>query len=218
MTDATFGTSYYREPNAQDLAREQKVQSYLAEHFDEWQEKGYIPSAEIYEGAETSRLMRERGWKYWHQLFNPRQLMFNGLLMQCINNIYKNKKELITGILSINLMSDFNSKLSRWIVANGQSANTFYNQAFNTLFNYGVKTTYTLWSNFDIDVKPENVQNTNVTIVSANYLKDNCDIWITDPPYADAVNYHELSEYFLAWDKPLIEKHLLIGTQTASVL
>ena len=206
VTDATFGTSYYREPNAQDLAREQKVQSYLAEHFDEWQEKGYIPSAEIYEGAETSRLMRERGRKYWHQLFNPRQLMFNGLLMQCINNIYKNKKELITGILSINLMSDFNSKLSRWIVANGQSANTFYNQAFNTLFNYGVKTTYTLWSNFDIDVKPENVQNTNVTIVSANYLKDNCDIWITDPPYADAVNYHELSEYFLAWDKPLIEK------------
>lgn len=206
VTDATFGTSYYREPNAQDLAREQKVQSYLAEHFDEWQEKGYIPSAEIYEGDKTSEVIRTRGWKYWHQLFNPRQLMFNGLLMQCINNIYKNKKELITGILSINLMSDFNSKLSRWIVANGQSANTFYNQAFNTLFNYGVKTTYTLWSNFDIDVKPENVQNTNVTIVSANYLKDNCDIWITDPPYADAVNYHELSEYFLAWDKPLIEK------------
>ena len=206
VTDATFGISYYREPNAQDLAREQKVQSYLAEHFDEWQEKGYIPSAEIYEGDKTSEVIRTRGWKYWHQLFNSRQLMFNGLLMQCIDNIYKNKKELITGILLINLMSDFNSKLSRWIVANGQSANTFYNQAFNTLFNYGVKTTYTLWSNFDIDVKPENVQNTNVTIVSANYLKDNCDIWITDPPYADAVNYHELSEYFLAWDKPLIEK------------
>ena len=206
VKDATFGTSYYREPNAQDLAREQKVQSYLAEHFDEWQEKGYIPSAEIYEGDKTSEVIRTRGWKYWHQLFNSRQLMFNGLLMQCIDNIYKNKKELITGILLINLMSDFNSKLSRWIVANGQSANTFYNQAFNTLFNYGVKTTYTLWSNFDIDVKPENVQNTNVTIVSANYLKDNCDIWITDPPYADAVNYHELSEYFLAWDKPLIEK------------
>ena len=25
------------------------------------------------------------------------------------------------------------------------------------------------------------------------------DIWLTDPPYADAVNYHELSEFFLAW-------------------
>ena len=32
-----------------------------------------------------------------------------------------------------------------------------------------------------------------------------CDIWITDPPYADAVNYHELTEFFLAWDKRLIQ-------------
>ena len=31
-----------------------------------------------------------------------------------------------------------------------------------------------------------------------------CDVWITDPPYADAINYHELSEFFLAW----YEKHL----------
>jgi adenine-specific DNA methylase len=31
-----------------------------------------------------------------------------------------------------------------------------------------------------------------------------CDFWITDPPYADAINYHELSEFFLAWyEKPL---------------
>ncbi len=30
------------------------------------------------------------------------------------------------------------------------------------------------------------------------------DVWITDPPYADAINYHELSEFFLAWyEKPL---------------
>jgi len=26
-----------------------------------------------------------------------------------------------------------------------------------------------------------------------------CDLWITDPPYADAVNYHELADFFLAW-------------------
>lgn len=31
-----------------------------------------------------------------------------------------------------------------------------------------------------------------------------CDIWITDPAYADAINYEELSEFFLAWyDKRL---------------
>ena len=30
------------------------------------------------------------------------------------------------------------------------------------------------------------------------------DIWLTDPPYADAINYHELSEFFLAWDKKML--------------
>ena len=27
----------------------------------------------------------------------------------------------------------------------------------------------------------------------------NCDIFVTDPPYADAVMYHEITEYFIAW-------------------
>jgi hypothetical protein len=33
----------------------------------------------------------------------------------------------------------------------------------------------------------------------ARCVTQSCDIWITDPPYADAINYHELSEFFLAW-------------------
>lgn len=30
----------------------------------------------------------------------------------------------------------------------------------------------------------------------ARVVKEICDIWITDPPYADAINYHELTEFF----------------------
>jgi hypothetical protein len=38
----------------------------------------------------------------------------------------------------------------------------------------------------------------------ARDLGIDCDFWITDPPYADAVNYHELGDFFLAWfDKRL---------------
>ncbi|MGH8718921.1 MAG: hypothetical protein ACREV0_08285 [Burkholderiales bacterium] len=33
-----------------------------------------------------------------------------------------------------------------------------------------------------------------------------CDAWITDPPYADAINYHELSEFFLAWYERSLSK------------
>ncbi len=35
----------------------------------------------------------------------------------------------------------------------------------------------------------------------ARKVATSCDLWITDPPYADAINYHELSEYFLAWSE-----------------
>ena len=37
-------------------------------------------------------------------------------------------------------------------------------------------------------------------------LDINLTYWITDPPYADAVNYHELTEFFLAWDKTFLDK------------
>ena len=37
------------------------------------------------------------------------------------------------------------------------------------------------------------------TAIDARVLSNTAEIWLTDPPYADAVNYHELSEFFLAW-------------------
>jgi hypothetical protein len=41
-------------------------------------------------------------------------------------------------------------------------------------------------------------------VVDARDIDRTCDLWITDPPYADAVNYHELGDFFLAWyDKQL---------------
>jgi hypothetical protein len=43
-----------------------------------------------------------------------------------------------------------------------------------------------------------------LTQIDARDLRETCDLWITDPPYADAVNYHELGDFFLAWyDKQL---------------
>ena len=46
----------------------------------------------------------------------------------------------------------------------------------------------------------------DITLCDARNVSHLCDFWITDPPYADAVNYHELSEFFLAWDKRLIHE------------
>ena len=59
--------------------------------------------------------MRERGWTYWHQLFNPRQLLVHGLLMEFIDQHASLQKEKVVGILGINKCCNWNSKLCRWI-------------------------------------------------------------------------------------------------------
>ena len=207
VTDATFGDSYYREPNVQDLMREQKVIDYLYEHFDEWQEKGYIPDSKIYGGYNTGQPIRERGWQYWHQLFNPRQLLMLGLFSVKAFKLSLVRKTPELGILFLNNLADKNSKLSRWDTARDTSARTFYNQALNTLYNYASRTTYSLWSVYFLDYRREEIHNYGkIDVLDAKRVQDENDIWITDPPYADAVNYHELSEFFLAWDKPLVNK------------
>ncbi len=200
---------YYTAPTVADLEREQKVANLLSERFSDWQEKGYIPSSEIEAGDKTSELMRCRGWKYWHQLFNPRQLLLHGLFMQKISEMAKTRDELVMGLLGMNKISDWDSKLCIWNTGVGteKSQNTYSNQALNTLFNYGARSARHISDSFFMVIKNHSMEtNSIVTLSDARTLSQRCDIWLTDPPYADAVNYHELSEFFLAWDKKLLKK------------
>lgn len=207
VTDATFGTSYYTEPTIEDLNREKVVYTYLKERFEDWQSKGYIPSGIIFEGKETSRLVREKGWKYWHQLFNPRQLLFLGLLMKNALDIAKSQQEIILSALGINKIINHMAKLAIWNVQRDTGEQIFSNQALNTLNNYACRTTFSIYESWKLNLVNCNINSKNIVdIVNAKDINTNCDIWITDPPYADAVNYEELTEYFLAWDSALIKK------------
>ena len=82
----------------------------------------------------------------------------------------------------------------------------FYNQAFNTFFNFVGRG----WAQLEEQIKPIhcNVRTNGSkqsSLKHANAVSDACELWITDPPYADAVNYEELSEFFLAWYKPHLQ-------------
>lgn len=197
---------YYTAPTKEDLKREEKVVELLKERFKEWQEKGYIPSSRIEEGDETTRLLRERGWTYWHQLFNPRQLLIHGLMVENIYREAKTKNELAVGLLVINKFINWNSKLCMW--QNDDTHNsmpTFSNQALNTLFHYSCRAFIPLKQACRIPFIKVNIQGSKVVcLCDARQINRDVDIWITDPPYADAINYHELSEFFLAWDKKML--------------
>ncbi|HOR77764.1 MAG TPA: DUF1156 domain-containing protein, partial [Anaerolineaceae bacterium] len=200
------GERVYKAVTGADLAREAKVLALLKERFAEWQAKGYIPSMKIPEGVETSRLFRERGWTHWHHLFNPRQLLVHGEISKNIVN-HENL------ILELGRLGDWNSRMSVWLSSQsggiGGGKNTFLNQALNTIYNYSVRGLCTLET---AKLYIKNHLNTHYRIkfkpiilpLDARDVTYTADLWVTDPPYADAVNYHELADFFLAW----YEKHL----------
>ncbi|WP_029232557.1 anti-phage-associated DUF1156 domain-containing protein [Butyrivibrio sp. VCB2006] len=203
------GKRYYKEPDKHDLDNERFIIDYLRKNISYWQAEGIIPSAAIENGVETTRLEREKGWKYWHQLFNYRQLILHGLMHENIIRLAKTKEERIYGLLCLHRCCNWNSKLCSWGVGQAREsmAQTFYNQAFNTMWNYGARGLSLLEGVFflSIDRLPSDVRSTcEVQIKDARDIDHICDYWITDPPYADAVNYHELTEFFLAWDRRIV--------------
>ncbi|MCB0784565.1 MAG: DUF1156 domain-containing protein [Flavobacteriales bacterium] len=200
---------YYVEPDAHDLAREQKVLSLLKEHVDEWQVKGFIPSSRIIPGYNTEQPIRERGWTHWHHLFNPRQLLLNGLLAR---ESFDAKVEIgATSFLLRGRLANWNARLARWLETQsggaGGGKDTFTNQALNTLYNYSCRTHTTLQSaGVSIPVEPKFVAGAKVIVEDARVITATNEYWITDPPYADAVNYHELGDFFLAWYEKQLPK------------
>jgi adenine-specific DNA methylase len=206
-TDATYGKIHYIAPTYQDLQREHKVINLLKERFSIWQEKGYIPSSKIEVGEKTDEPVRTRGWQYWHQLFNPQQLLINGLYSEKLDELSINRIEKISGLISIHRIIDYNSKLSIWNNTKDHGVNTFSNQSLNPVYNYLGRGISALYTSIIFDLNCYTFKsNSEVLTKDARAIDNYIQIWITDPPYADAVNYHELSEFFLAWDKKFIAK------------
>jgi len=194
------GKREFKAPDETDLKREQKVLDLLSERIDEWQIKGYVPESSITPGENTNQPIRDRGWTHWHHLFNPRQLLINGLFNSLIFEGNLNTFEKCAGILGLWKCTDYNSKLARWNPAYEKGSNTFSNQVLNPLYNYIVKSSSALHSNWLLDLSSRNLNPNHQFIpLNATQITTDNDLWITDPPYADAVNYHEISEYFLAW-------------------
>lgn len=206
-TDATYGKVIYVTPTHKDIIREQKVIDLLEKRFSDWQKKGYLPSAIIEEGYNTSQPIRERGWQYWVQLFNPRQLLIIGLFSQIAEELSNELHKLSINKLGINQLIDYNSKLTWWNSGYDKNNNTFYNQSLNTFSNYPVRALAACYSSYLINLKSSQFDfDGTISTIDALQINNQVDFWITDPPYADAVNYHELTEFFLAWDKIFIEE------------
>lgn len=190
--------TYFAAPTEDDLERERKVESIIAENLREWQDQGHVPDMAIEPGEKTDEPIRTRGWTYWHHLFAPRQL----LLLAKINMLSETPLERIIFSNELN----FHSKLCGINPRTRGSGRemcldrVFINQALNTLINYGVRSSFYRADNSErISAFEMPAIDFKVRTHSAASMDREVDVFVTDPPYADAVNYHEITEYFIAW-------------------
>jgi putative DNA methylase len=192
--------TFFSAPTPEDLERELKIDAMVAENLESWQQRGVVPDMAIEPGEETARLLRERGWTHWHHLFSSRQILVAAIVAEEIRNSSPDLQPVLC--LSLAKMLDWSSKLCRYGTGAARESitQTFYNQAYNTNYFYGVRSFVTGQSYlFLTDASSEVVGRMSVENIDAAEVRNDCEIWMTDPPYADAVNYHEIAEFFIAW-------------------
>jgi putative DNA methylase len=184
----------FRSITSEDLKREGIVEAFITINLTDWQGKGWVPDMRIESGDETERLYRERGWSHWHHLFNPRQLLYAGLVNQLSDAKLK---------FGWSRVINQSARLSRWDSAKGSDKvqGIFDNQALNTLYNYGARGSSYAGDLILANFKHYPIQEFSSIVISqpANQINQYNDIYITDPPYGDAVKYEEILEFFIAW-------------------
>ncbi|WP_245820319.1 anti-phage-associated DUF1156 domain-containing protein [Marinobacter lutaoensis] len=190
--DKSRQETFFASVTEADLERERKVEQIVADNLTRWQEEGLLPDMEIEPGYNTDQPIRERGWTYWHHLFNARQLLLFSRYFQ-----YSTPEDYVFNAKSL----DWNARIANWMNHWEKTNNVFYNQALNTFYNYGIRcfVSHEAGRSFGFANSPLPKVAKYISCHDATALEASSDLWVTDPPYADAVHYHEITEFFIAW-------------------
>lgn len=196
----------YQSPDTDDLSREARVLDFVQTHLPDWQANGYLPSQQIPSGYNTDQPRRERGWTHWHHLFTPRQLfMLGSFIMNAVKPDPTDPLRVGAAAVGVGAALD---RLSRLCGSDphiskgpGSTRNVFFNQALNPQVSFGSRPLAGIQNFLGADLTDAPLANHEfeVKLQDAREVESEADIWLTDPPYADAINYHELTDYFLAW-------------------
>lgn len=196
------GTIFFAGVGPEDEVRELAVRAAVEQNLAGWQRAGLVPDMPIEPGLKTDEPIRTRGWTHWHHLFTPRQLQ-QIALWQRHSRAHEHAAALA---LDVARLADNNSRLCAWLPSQGGGGggpkHVFVNQALNTFYNYPARAVagiHSLFQAYDLPGPPFPRDEVAVQSLDARDVAQPCDIWVSDPPYADAVVYHEITEFFIGW-------------------
>lgn len=186
--------TWFAVPTQADLDREDLVKDIVSKNLSTWQAAGLVPDMEIEPGNKTDEPIRTRGWTHWHHLFNPRHLLINATVAKHLNSYPEG------ALIALNFHNQ-NASLCRWATGATREAlaNVFSNQALNTLLNYGARGYDGVAAFLDVPNNKPVAFTGHVLNQAAKDFSEPVDLFVTDPPYADAVQYDEITEFFIAW-------------------
>lgn len=196
---STEGSSFFSSITEADLRREHAVEEIVQKNLSTWQREGFVSDAIIETGKENEGPIRTNGWSFWHHLFPPRALLWFALHKQAILKDEMTRELYISFTKSL----DWSGKLTKWDSSLGSDkiTNVFSSQGLKTFFGYGIRGHTYSENNMKDKLEGKALPAVNFSISTRN-AADVCvnhDIGITDPPYADAVRYEEITEFFIAW-------------------
>ena len=130
------------------------------------------------------------------------KLLLAGLLQE--SSSHNNQEIAVASYLGIAKIADWNSRLCAWMQHSGnlKGNQTFVNQALNTLYNFSVRPLTKIKGTWysSVEYSPYILNSESlICTADAREIKSQMDLWITDPHYADAINYLELGAYFADW-------------------
>lgn len=189
----TKQTTFFASPTAEDELREERVKNHILANLTAWQASGVLPDMTILPGSETSRLTRERGWTNWLHLFSPRNLLVMGLMAETLRRHPE-------GAIRVAHQANWNAKACQWFRGFDTVNHSFEDQSLKTKFDYAARSAYVFTHLLKDRSKTVHIAGSGRVLTRpASAVSEQHDIYITDPPYADAVSYHEITEFFISW-------------------
>lgn len=202
ITSDTVGKTreetFFAAAMADDLERERVAIDNVRANLANWQKSGLVPNIKIEPGDKTDEPIRTRGWTYWHHMFSARQLITQSAFMQAAQTVPALRLDFAASLNISSKICRINTTLSQG--GKVKYAEVFDNQALNPQLNYAVRSAFLNMRSGLIAYPKGSISGANnVRCLDARQIEDVAEIFITDPPYADAVNYHEITEFFIAW-------------------
>lgn len=216
---------FFKKVSPSDLRRVQEA----GKRWEKEKENLPYPKGEIPIGEKTKSGLIAHHYNYWHQMFNPRQLLCLSTLLKAIGEERDQRlKEKLLCAFS-NSLND-NNMFCRFAQPRNHLVGVFARHdyqpksdplegnIFGTKFGHGGYYGYfnNLIEGVNFHKRPYDIKidNDKKLIVYSNLLGENFDLKchsatnlenkifqavVTDPPYAGNVNYSELADFFYVW-------------------